>query len=124
MERQASRIPSKITLPPNVKRKGVKPKLDPKVATVMKKIDIDNVNDFRKQSSIRAVEDLRVCLARSTMEDYTWRVIQQLKNDPDFPPDKITPYRTLWKDYGGVAKSNKKPTGNPRGRPRGVKNTC
>ena len=39
----------------------------------MKKIDIDNVNDFRKQSSIRAVEDLRVCLARSTMEDYTWR---------------------------------------------------
>jgi hypothetical protein len=50
--------------------------------------------------------------------------VRELKNTPDFPKRKITVYRKLWKEEGGQPKSKKKSTGNPTGRPPGVKNKC
>jgi hypothetical protein len=98
--------------------------MDPKVVKLMDKLNITNLNQFKNASTVAAVKDLRECYAKSTMEDYTWRLVRELKNDADFPRRKITAYRKLWKEEDGVPKYKKKPTGNPTGRPPGVKNKC
>jgi hypothetical protein len=98
--------------------------MDPKVVKLMDKLEITNLGQFKNPSTVAAVKDLRECYAKSTMEDYTWRLVRELKADPTFPRRKITAYRKMWKEDGGVAKYKKKSTGNPTGRPPGVKNTC
>lgn len=98
--------------------------MDPKVARLMDKVGVENINQFRSAAKVNAVKALRNCYAPSTLEDYTWRLVRELKNTPDFPKRKITAYRKLWKEEGGQPKSKKKSTGNPTGRPTGVKNKC
>lgn len=98
--------------------------MDPKVVKLMDKLNVVNLNDFKKPSIVAATKDLRECYAKSTLEDYSWRLVRELKADPTFPRRKITVYRKLWKEEGGMPKYKKKPTGNPTGRPQGVKNKC
>jgi hypothetical protein len=98
--------------------------MDPKVTKLMDKVGVDNLNDFRRKSTVNAVKGLEACFAKSTLEDYTWRLVKELKNTPNFPSRSITPYRKLWKENGGQPKYKKKPTGNPTGRPPGAKNKC
>ena len=98
--------------------------MDPKVVKLMEKVGVDNLNDFRRKTTVEAVKGLNACFAKSTLEDYTYRLVKELKNTPNFPPRSITPYRKLWKEEGGLPKYKKKSTGNPTGRPPGVKNKC
>ena len=98
--------------------------MDPKVVKLMDKLDIKNLSQFKNPSTVAAVKDLRECYAKSTLEDYSWRLVRELKANPEFPRRKSTVYRTMWKEEGGQPKYKKKPTGNPTGRPPGVKNKC
>jgi hypothetical protein len=98
--------------------------MDPKVVKLMDKLNITSLNDFKKPSTVTAVKDLRECYAKSTLEDYSWRLVRELKADESFPRRKITVYRKMWKEDGGQPKYKKTPTGNPTGRPPGVKNKC
>ncbi len=98
--------------------------MDPKVIKLMDKVGVDNLNDFRRKTTVEAVKGLSACFAKSTLEDYTFRLIRELKNTPDFPSRSITPYRKLWKEEGGMPKYKKKSTGLPVGRPPGAKNKC
>lgn len=98
--------------------------MDPKIIKLMDKVGVENIQQFRSAEKIAAVRALKDCYASSTMEDYLFRLIKELKLVPDFPKKKITEYRKIWREHGGVAAYKKKPTGNPTGRPTGVKNTC
>jgi hypothetical protein len=98
--------------------------MDPKVIKLMDKVGVDNLNDFRRKTTVEAVKGLSACFAKSTLEDYTFRLVRELKADPNFPSRSITPYRKLWRENGGQPKYKKKPTGNTTGRPVGVKNKC
>jgi hypothetical protein len=98
--------------------------MDPKIVKLMNLVGVENINQFRSMEKISAVKALQDCYSKSTMEDLLWRLIRELQNTPDFPKRKITEYRKLWKSQDGLPKSKKKPTGNPVGRPPGVKNKC
>lgn len=98
--------------------------MDPKVVKLMEKVGVDNLNDFRRKTTVEAVRGLKACYAKSTLEDYTYRLVRELKADPNFPSRNITPYRKIWKAEGGMPKSKKKPTGKTTGRPPGAKNKC
>ena len=98
--------------------------MDPKVVKLMEKVGVDNLNDFRRKTTVEAVRGLSTCYANSSLEDYTFRLVRELKADPNFPSRNITPYRKIWKEVGGTPKYKKKPTGKTTGRPPGAKNKC
>ena len=98
--------------------------MDPKVIKLMNKVGAENIREFSSATKLNAVKELQDCYAKSTMEDYTWRLVRELKDTPNFPKQKITAYRKLWKESGGQPKYKKKSTGNPTGRPAGTKNKC
>lgn len=99
--------------------------MDPKVVKLMSKVGVTNISQFKNAATVAAVKDLKECYAKSTMEDYTWRLVRELKADASFPRRKITEYRKLWKEGGGLPKYKKpKSTGAPTGRPPGVKDKC
>jgi len=98
--------------------------MDPKVTKLMDKVGVENIAQFRSAEKIAAVKALQDCYSKSTMEDLSWRLIKELKTVPNFPKKKITSYRKIWKENGGLPKYKKKPTGNPTGRPAGTKNKC
>jgi hypothetical protein len=98
--------------------------MDPKVTKLMDKVGVENIAQFRSAEKISAVRALQDCYSKSTLEDYTFRLIKELKTVPDFPKKKITEYRKIWRENGGVAAYKKKTTGNKTGRPIGTKNKC
>jgi len=98
--------------------------MDPKIVKLMDKLDVTNIAQFNRKAKVDAVRELSTCWTKSTLEDYTWRLIRELKDEPRVSKAKVTEYRKIWKEQGGLPKSRKKPTGKPRGRPPGVKNKC
>ena len=82
--------------------------MDPKVKNLMTMIGVLNIHSFAKRDTYRAVKNLTERYAKSTMEDYLWRLLRVLRATPGFPPIIITLYNALWLSVGGKPSSQSK----------------
>jgi hypothetical protein len=78
--------------------------MDPKVTRFMLMLQVQNIQSFSKMDTYRAVKEMTQRYAKSTMEDYLWRLLRVLRATPNFPKLIIALYNALWLSVGGRPK--------------------
>jgi hypothetical protein len=77
--------------------------MDPKVRKFMNMLDLADIRSFASIGTYLKVKGLQRRYAKTTLEDYLWRLVRELHNTkPTISPVMVAMYYELWVWSGGV----------------------